>query len=421
MKSRQRTGQTSAEKARTEAIAKVARQVRDLIEMLRRESAADSEIHMLFTTQRYGGLGLDSREAQAFRRCLDSIVALFGRNTKTRALSRKASQDLLQKTVLRAIRPLRDEKADERQRFERRLTRELRAFRRELSQEPELWQMTVAVNGLVGRALPLKLGSVEFVRGSTTTASELTKKISLASAHGRRSAEVLSSLFSTGTLARTEIAALDKTAARDLGLAQIEETIDVLNFFGGFFARRSEPSRAYLAPDGDRRRIAWAVTRPNIANITFNDGIGKPDQPIRRFLLRSREAKRLGVARANELLAETDRTAFEERLVSALAWAGRARVASRVDTAFLYYAIALEALLTKRDTRTGVTNRLRLRAAFVLGKTAEVRKRLSKLVDGLYRLRSELVHGGNARVLSDDDLALMRGLVERTIVTVLCD
>jgi hypothetical protein len=58
---------------------------------------------------------------------------------------------------------------------------------------------------------------------------------------------------------------------------------------------------------------------------------------------------------------------------------------------------ALEALLTKEDEREGLTYRLSMRVANLLGCDADERKRISRDVKSFYDLRSTIVHGSRLK------------------------
>ena len=411
-------------------------QVKNLAERLRSGVApGDGDRGMLFIGK-YGGFALTGAETAAFSDCAKSMVALYGSTEATRTRSKKAVQHLLQTTLARIVRPARDEPQTHRQRFERRMAAELRALRRELARPPEDWRVTVRVDGLKGRALPLTFGGVEFQRGSRATGKRVAAKIvAFAPTRGRHSADAVRgenesrekarkevlALFSSGTIATVIVAAFDYQAAKQLGVERVRRTVDAVNFFAPFFAVRDDVQhRAFVPPEGERSALAWATDQPGVDGMTFNAG-HRDDRPIWKLSLKSRQAKKVGIHRASLLLADGARTALEDRIVNALAWAGRARVESRADVAFMLYAIALESLLTKPSSRTGVTERLRLRVAYLLGRSPKGRQSLYDLMGRLYDLRSEVVHGGDARVLAASDLEVMSEIVETAIVLVLKD
>jgi len=127
------------------------------------------------------------------------------------------------------------------------------------------------------------------------------------------------------------------------------------------------------------------------------------------------------LARAHALLASKERGGFEARTVTALVWAGRARAANQRDQAFLFYGIALEALLVKKTNHGGVGDRLRLRAAHLVGLTAEAKRVVYDLIGRLYKSRNALVHTGDASSVTENVLSDMVWLVSRAITRVLSD
>lgn len=66
--------------------------------------------------------------------------------------------------------------------------------------------------------------------------------------------------------------------------------------------------------------------------------------------------------------------------------------------------MAMEAALTRDDARGGVTERLRLRVAQVIGGSRSQRSSSYAQMAGFYRLRSRIVHAGNAETLTDTDM-----------------
>jgi hypothetical protein len=63
--------------------------------------------------------------------------------------------------------------------------------------------------------------------------------------------------------------------------------------------------------------------------------------------------------------------------------------------------MALEAALTRDEARGGVTERLRLRVAQVIGGSKSQRSASYAQMQGFYNLRSRIVHAGNAEALTD--------------------
>ena len=83
---------------------------------------------------------------------------------------------------------------------------------------------------------------------------------------------------------------------------------------------------------------------------------------------------------------------------------------------------ALEALITKKDEKEGLTYRLGMRAAHLLGRDADERNNIFRQVKQFYDLRSRIVHGDE---IDDkltkrlDELETMRELLRRTLLSVM--
>lgn len=100
-----------------------------------------------------------------------------------------------------------------------------------------------------------------------------------------------------------------------------------------------------------------------------------------------------------------------------MAWAGRATIAEERDSAFVFYAIALESLFSKPRSRSGITHRLKTRAAWLLGTDRESRLRLANAIQRLYRRRSDIIHTGSGRGVSDADMQQITTLTRWAIGT----
>ena len=125
--------------------------------------------------------------------------------------------------------------------------------------------------------------------------------------------------------------------------------------------------------------------------------------------------------RAAEAIAleRVRRSDLEKRILNAMSWAGKASTEYRRAQSFLLFAIAIEALLTTPDRRSGIGERLRMRAAHLLGTDKETRKKIADDVSAAYRLRGTLVHSGDATDVTDGDLDHLRWITRSLILTAL--
>jgi hypothetical protein len=122
--------------------------------------------------------------------------------------------------------------------------------------------------------------------------------------------------------------------------------------------------------------------------------------------------------RVEELMRQEAEAPIAAVMLAAVQWAGRAAVEPTREQAFLLYAIALETLMLPEDDRQGLTYRLRLRVAHLLGRNGAERKELSLRIRDLYEVRSSIVHSGSYEV-SEIDLSRMRLITRQCILRTL--
>jgi hypothetical protein len=389
-----------------------------------------------FFDTKLGGLHISGREGALYRECIETLTHVHGRNQDERTMSRDAVERLLRRTILRTLRPKKAIESDTRAKFAGRLSRELRVMRTTLGALPLEWHIVVQVQGLGPHGLPFKFGGVEFEAGSQEVGQRVatriiefkpkrrTKQATVAAENATRVRDrnELTNALSERSVAFVKVLAVDDKAAKHLGVQRLQRSLDALNFFAPFLQeRRTRAYRTYLAPEGARTHLVWAAY-PNVGE-TFHWSERWPgsNPTVFGFDRESDGAKEIGLTRASAIFAADVRSDLEERIVNSLAWAGRARVEPRRDQAFLLNVIALEALLTKPKSRSGVTDRIRLRAAHLIGGLPKTKQRVFELMGRLYDVRSSIVHNGDSGDLTDRDLETISELVNRSLTDVLTD
>ncbi len=426
------------------ALKKALLTTRDLLERLRADSLIgdstadeqeDGGYFVMFVNMKLGGIRISGALAEKYRECIEKLADIHGRNSAERTLSRDAVERLLRNTILRTLRPKKNVAGETRAKFEGRLTRELLTMRKALGALPSEWRVAAQVQGLGPPGLPFAFGGVEFghgkERGQEVAANLLdwgarhrrfaAAKIAAENATRQTAREELSESFSGHALASVTVRAVDNEAAKHLGIERIRRTVDILNFFAPFLQELPRVYRAYLAPEGTRTALVWAAHAIDGGALHSSTPWPAANPHVLGMDVSSPRAIEVGLSRASELLGREGRSDLDDRVVNALAWAGRAFVEPRRDQAFLLYAIALEALLTKPNSRAGVTDRVRLRAAHLIGRGTAMKRRVFALMARLYEIRSALVHSGDSGDLTDSDLKAMAEVVERALTGVLTD
>lgn len=424
-----------------EAIRRATQLVRSLAEGLRalRERPGNEGGERYVAFLGFAGFGrVDSKVADLHRSSIEALEAVHGRNPNTRLVSpgraREILGDVLQQTFPRSKAATTVPRAT----FERRLSKALSAARRVLREPPQTWAVSVRVDGFHPTVLPVALGTVSFHEGTTERGTALAAAIAdleptptlrrrwraphsiEAENRTRETArkEVAAS-FTGGAVASLEVRAGDKETAERIGIARVRETLDVINFFSSFLDHpRERQGRAYCAPDGPRESVVWMIRSVTGKGLTW-----RPPDPGRMLVTafdpKSPLATECGLPLVDEMLRSEARTDLQQRIVTGLAWAGRAKIEFRPEQAFVLYAIALESLLAKHGARAGVMTRVPLRATQLLGGSREYRKQLHARVERLYDLRNAIVHSGHAADLQVVDVEDMRDLANRALTSML--
>ncbi|MGA2964958.1 MAG: hypothetical protein ABSD64_02020 [Terriglobales bacterium] len=371
-----------------------------------------------FWTQDLGGLMLTDDDAKEYRQCVGAIHAQA--SGKTEHISRSAIESFIQGAILRALDPLA---TDTEKDFEKRLDSALGHLTEELKAEPSIWETHLPVQGLATDKLPSTFGRCEFYFGDEPFLNELMERIGRvvlpdvgegAAQVGKRFIrERIQKLVRGQTWVFTLANAVDGRAARLIARKRVRQTVDILNFYANLGGR--PPCQVLLAED----------PRPGILN-TFlfseNPPAFEPPServgPIVAFSFASPDLEQAGLERMSEMLKKQPPSEFEDRVISAFQWAGKASVEPRKEEAFLLFAISLESLLMERQDKAEITETLSLRAAHVI---AAPQSRLTVYQDmkKLYGIRSKIVHSGSVDV-GDDQLSEIRYYARLALLTMLC-
>jgi hypothetical protein len=124
--------------------------------------------------------------------------------------------------------------------------------------------------------------------------------------------------------------------------------------------------------------------------------------------------KMRGGAAVSDLLRQNH--TFANRVITGYVTAGTACVEPKPQLAFLLFAIALESVVLGDQVKTEITYQLSTRVAHLLALTVEAKRSIVKQVNGLYKLRSEIVHSGKNEI-SEADLYTIREICLRSLST----
>jgi hypothetical protein len=383
------------------------------------EVSEDPENEVLFMLAEEGGLHLNGNEALQYREHLKSLVDTIG----SEIIGSKAIEILYRKAILTTL-DIQEKRRS--QPFEDRLKGSIEELRQSLTAAPTTFHVYYPVYGLALEGLPVQVGNVQFCifkddhlspfieAWSGPADDENAKENRRSVADSIRDSRIIGQ-----PVGLVEVKALEDEAAKALTFKELTLTLDIINFFSDLIPYQQ--GHAYLPGNNERTRIEIPVIEQREKpNFIFNWKVVGPLMPLSfQKLLEQDKARNWGFTKIANLLAKNEkRNDLEERIVSALQWAGRATVESRKDTAFLLYAISLESLILLDNEREELTYRLRTRVAHLLSQGVENRMKLAKKIGDLYAVRSKIVHQGSYQV-TDADLSLMRIYSKNCILHIL--
>jgi hypothetical protein len=321
-------------------------------------------------------------------------------------ISKKGAEDLLHKAVHSAVFVKDD--VIEPEKFEQSLKDALRTLGRELDATPGEWPYLIRVAGLAPNCLPAKVGKVQFQIMGEEQIKALEENLA-----DQRLRKELRDTYLGNIGAKLLSKAVDREAALDQAIREVRRTLDTINFF----ANSSHPPFQGVHFVWEGNGCAELFVGFTNQKISYVHGRTKGPR-IAINLEKIRES--IQFSRVSDILTNDQRNEVQERVLSALEWAGRASMQDRSDQALLFYAISLENLLLGTKTNTELTHRLSVYGAYLLGINFKDRKKIYDRLKSLYKLRSNIVHNGFAAV-SEIDLATIHHYAKSAIWKVLTE
>jgi len=353
-----------------------------------------------FAREGLGSIELDGPETDEFHNCLLTLYEAVPQGRD--AISLRAVESAVHESMLKAFFP---DKEHAEVQFTERLTATFLELRDTLRRPLTSWWIQLPVSGLVKEELPRKVGSIEFYLRTYSTSQ-------FPQPDGPTQGSV------TTAYACVPVKAADSDAAVELAIRELRQTIDLLNYFGGVVGNRD--ARVYLPWEASAFNLSAGIskTEGHHPSAMSHEWRGPWIPFYLNLLFDQPRAKRGGFPRALEILSNPKRFKLEERLLSAIQWAGRATIEERREEAFVLFTVALESLLVNRNEKDQVTQRFAIRGAHLIGKDFDSRKKIHKRLKRLYELRSAIVHSGSTEI-ADADRDTIAHFVRAAIFTML--
>lgn len=374
---------------------------------------------VMFSKSGYGSIHLTGNDAHQFIQILSSLVACADPNI----ISRKAIDKKLKDVIITALDINEQQPTTSlQQRIEERVE-ELRNYI--TTKVTTQWRVYLRVSGIDPTSLPSTFGGIEFITFDSSHFAQFKEKIaqsSLSEKGKKQELYLIEEMSEKGLIGKpvaiVEVQAIDIEAAQNQALSHLRSVVDIINFYSDILYPPKRARAQIFGYDGTSFEVLPVLIPgenpqliPRIQRIHMISDFSMIE-------LMNEKGKDVGSLRISTLLTKEQPNTIEERILSAMKWAGRATVTERNEEAFLLYAIALESLVMERNNETELGYRLKIRVAHLLGDNLDRRKRIRTDVTNSYKVRSAIVHQGSFEV-SDTELGLMRLIAKETIVKIL--
>jgi hypothetical protein len=386
------------------------------------DAVAAPEAVVLFSRGGLGGMSLTGEAARTYGAAAD---ALWKAVREKEILSKGSVDAAFQIAILQACDAAGQNPATP---FNRRLDDAIKALKDRLTAPALKWDVHIPVRGLDPAGLPVRLAGVAFrtasaavvrnwKRRSFSIIDDMAEPPDRKAAIKKRTAEHFDKEVRGRIFASVSVEAIDETAAVTRARRALRAVLDVINFYADLLYPLSLRAFVYALGERDSARATTLIFQED-------QRFGMPgsrEGPWKPFVLRdlrSKRARALGGPKIFRWLGSRHRNSFEQRVLTALQWAGRATADDRREEAFLLYLIALESLILGEKVDRELGYRLRIRCAHLLGRTAAHRAAIAQRLGNLYGIRSKIVHAGQTEV-TDEDLSAARSLAKSALIVVL--
>jgi hypothetical protein len=362
----------------------------------------------------HGEFYLNEEQAEVFFYILDALAPDDGSPPQT---SRRAIDEMVSAFIVNALN-FADEASEP---FVKYLPRTLDGFKRSLNSRLTQWEIVGFLERIKVPPEGFEFGKVFFCDHAHQAIRFYEQKITKAEEQRANNNPIIAAFPKNAnqyTFFRIFIEAGDDDAARQIAQSELESTLDILNFFASFFYLKDRLPALCEHHKHERKEAVFLRKKDSEGfNIQFaNNFYHEVFDPLK--ISNDKEVSS-AFKKTSELLCGQQNN-WSERLISAIKWAGKGSVTRNRENAFMFYSIALEALLLGQAHHEQLSYKLRLRAAHMLGLKNSSRAKIRNRVSQLYSIRSKIVHCGSNK-LSQSDLEELRIVTQSCIVRLLSD
>jgi len=196
-----------------------------------------------------------------------------------------------------------------------------------------------------------------------------------------------------GTLAATFRAHAEPERARELAGEQAEYAVGLLNFFHP--AHGTLRTRSYVTLLGQENiQTTTTLVLDNGCIRQRSQGLlDRGASPWGLDRAHIQFVRQSGLDKMGAIWAREEKSEYDTSLLNALQLYAKSSLSMAVTDRLVYILAALESMLLRNDTEP-VQKNIGERMGFIVKKTAEERKKMVRVVDEVYKIRSSFVHHG---------------------------
>jgi len=382
-----------------------------IIDFLNSKTEETGKRILYFEHQGLGGLHLNYEEFLQYRKCLRDLVES---SVKADDLSLRTVERGFQEALLKALNPDNCSISDD-----SRINEILENLKQKLTAKRTPYRCFIPVCGIKEKGLPFSIGQVEFAVFDDSLVDrfkEIVEKHKIQrDFKWEELKEDIDRSFYKKTCSLVVVEAKDYEAAQVIAITKLRRVLDILNFFSTLVLFNLN-AWTYLPGDLEPYLFETIILNEN-DGASYNIG-SKSIGPLQELeisqIIELDKNDNIGFDYIIKLLNKNNLNKFEQALITAIQWAGRAVISSRREEAFLLYAIALESIILVDNPKTELSYRLRIRIAHLITEKPENRSEVVNIVKDLYDLRSKLVHDGKYEI-TDLDIDSMRSICIKCI------
>ena len=372
-------------------------EIRSLIDFLnsRTEVSEEKTLSLYFEHHGLGSLHLDYEEASHYHKCLRNLIKI---SVKDDDLSLKTVEKAFQEALLKAL-CLNTSSIPE----DARISGILEDLKKKITAKRITYRCYIPICGINEGGLPLSIGQIEFIVFDDLLVNNFQEIVAKHPIQKEAKWETLKNNIDTNFYKKVfsvvTVEAKDYESAQVIAIKKTRKILDILNFFSALVPYNPD-AWAYLSGDSEARWFETIILNEDDA-ISFNivrKRIGALQKLEILRIIESDAKNNIGFSHIVNLLKKNNLNKFEQALITAIQWAGRAIIANRREEAFLLYAIALESIVLVDNENAELSYRLRVRIAHLITSNPKNRKEVVNTVRELYNLRSKIVHDGKYEI-----------------------